>query len=181
MIWVPIAFIGLGLLAWAVLSGLPFGRNEPSMERRAQPEMEVVDEREAPASATIGEIRGPVEDVAPPPIQAPAAEPPPVVRVVPQPSQAVQTDDTPSPQPRERTGEISESDAMSTLRGFITSRQDYGVSADCLVISSQGYRNVGYTLQAYDRCGESSLGQWRVDSKTREVFRRRGDGRYLRP
>ena len=70
---------------------------------------------------------------------------------------------------------------MATLRGYITSRQDYGVSADCLVISSQGYRNVGYTLQAYDRCGQSSLGQWRVDSKTREVFRRRGDGRYLRP
>ena len=89
----------------------------------------------------------------------------------------------PPPAPRE---EISEVEASSTLRGYITSSNYYdGVSSTCLSIRGQGYRNVGYTFSVWDSCvsggGSRMLGRWRVDAKTREVFRQREDGRFLRP
>jgi hypothetical protein len=50
---VPIALVALGLVAWAVLSGLPFNREPRTPEPR---QMEVVEEREV-STTTVAEIR----------------------------------------------------------------------------------------------------------------------------
>ena len=155
--WIPIAIIALGLLAWAVLSGLPFG-GEPDRAPRVEKKVEVVEEAPPPVTTTR---------------PAPSAAVVPPLRV-PEPQ--------PQPQPQqEREGTLTEEQAISTLRSYITSRDDYGVSSNCLVISSQGYKNRGYTLEAFDRCGNDSVGRWRVDTLTGNIYLQRSDGRYLRP
>jgi hypothetical protein len=78
-------------------------------------------------------------------------------------------------------GEITQSQAAATLRGYIGGRADLGVSSDCLDVSTVEYKNRGYTMNAADRCDQKSLGRWRVDSLTREVFRQSSNGRYVNP
>jgi outer membrane biosynthesis protein TonB len=106
----------------------------------------------------------------------PASNPSPV-RVPPPPPPPAQS--TPAP-----GQEISEGAASATLRGYVGGFYRE-VSGDCLEIRGHGYRNVGYTFSVWNACNEGGgsrmLGRWRVDSKTREVFRQREDGRYLRP
>ena len=162
-VWILVALAVLGAALFLFLMGMPYGnRSAGRPPIRQQPDYgEVVTEREAPATMTIGEI----EPVSPPPQPAASVAPPPLV----------------TPPPPSSSGEISESDAIGELRNYILSRRDYGVSRDCLVISSQGYVNRGYTMHAFDRCGESSMGLWRVDAQTRDVYRRQADGRFLRP
>ncbi len=198
-IWVPIALIGLIIVVWAILAGMPFGEREP--QRPAKPQMDVVREREAPSTATLSEVGGPVDQpetaarqrTAAPPVRS--SVPPPVasgtVRATEQPRAVPPSRPTVVPPPQHSTtrpepsspkrGEIGESEAVARLRAFIGSRSDYGASYDCVTVSSQGYKNQGYTLNARNRCEDSSLGRWRVDSLTREVFRQREDGRFLRP
>lgn len=164
-VWVPIAVVALALGAWALLAGLPFGGDEP--RRPVQREMDVVEEREAPVTGTVSQIGEPA-----PPAAAPRALPPPAPRAA-----------APHPpaQPPPRAGEISESEAVAILSNYIAARRDYAVEAACVAISSLGYENQGYTLDASDRCSGRSLGRWRVDSENRDVFRQREDGRFLRP
>lgn len=112
----------------------------------------------------------------PPPVRTPPPAPPPATRPAPAPA--------PPPVPA-RTGEISDAEGAATLRSYINSNSYYeGVSGDCVQVRSQGYSNVGYTYSVWDGCvsggGTRMLGRWRVDSKTREVFRQQG-GRFLRP
>ena len=179
-IWVPIALVALALLAWAVLSGLPFS-DEP---RRQDPRpVEVVNERQV-TTATVGQISN-ADDMresstpaavtpqpaAPRPARARRVQPVPVPSPVPEPRKAA---------PNEGS-EISEPSAIGTLHSYISSRDFYGVSGECLSVSSAGYRNIGYDLQVADKCTGRSLGRWRVDAKTREIYRQRPDGRYLRP
>jgi hypothetical protein len=133
--------------------------------------------RTAPAPAPRA-VPTPAPRTAPAPRRTP---PPAVVRTVPPPPPAARPAPSPSP-----SGEISDSQAAATLRSYITSNSYYeGVSGDCVQVRSQGYSNVGYTYAVWDGCvaggGSRMLGRWRVDSKTREVFRQREDGRYLRP
>lgn len=80
-----------------------------------------------------------------------------------------------------REGEVSEEEAVATLQGFLDARNYYKIDASCVSVSSAGYKNEGYTLDVRDRCESRPLGRWRVDSKTRELFRQRGDGKYSRP
>jgi hypothetical protein len=81
--------------------------------------------------------------------------------------------------------EISGDEAVATLRNYVRSTRYYPVAGECIRVENRGYRNVGYTLEVWHSCigGGASrlLGRWRVDSKTREIFRQREDGRYLRP
>ena len=153
MVWVPIALIGIALLGWAVLAGLPFrGPRSPRPQK-----LEVVQEAPAPTApvtTTISEIRGPVE--------------------------AEEENATVENRPPGE-GTIGEADSVSILRGFIGSRAEYGVASECVDISSEGYRNRGYTLNARNRCEDSSLGRWRVDTLTGKVYLQRRDGRFLSP
>nr|MDQ3280298.1 hypothetical protein [Acidobacteriota bacterium] len=133
----------------------------------------------------------PAPTPAAPPVRT--TTPPPQPRVLPRtptPTPApVRVSPPPAPPPPARTepvqtGEISEGEAAGTLRGYAGAFYR-DVSGSCLQIRSHGYKNVGYTFSVWDACveggGSRMLGRWRVDSKTREVFRQREDGRYLRP
>ncbi len=158
MIWwiVPLVILGVGVIVWLLLAGLPFGEGDRPPAAR--------EETETIAEAPVSRETTTLVDVP----DAEPAEPPPVKRA--------------APQPVPRQNEISESEAVSTLRGFLTAREFYKVPADCVAIASRGYNNAGYTVDVLDTCaGSSLLGRWRVDSKTRELFRQREDGRYLRP
>ena len=85
----------------------------------------------------------------------------------------------------DRPAEISADEAAATLRNYVRSSRYYEVAGECIRVENRGYRNVGYNLEVWHSCpgGGTSrlLGRWRVDSKTREVFVQRDNGRYLRP
>ena len=184
-LWVLIAIAALGLLAWAVLSGLPFGGREPQMRRV-----------ETPAPSTIGEGSGASTTVSqigePAPITTTVAAPPPTIprpttiapKPLPAPKPRIETPqppvvrDEPSPQ---SAAEISDAEATQILSRHLAATNTYDVASSCLGIRNLGYKNVGYTLEVVDRCAGGTLGRWRVDSKTRELFRQQSDGRYLRP
>jgi hypothetical protein len=232
---VPAVIVGLVLIAWLLLAGLPFGRDEKrttgttvATETVAEGTSTASNE---PITGTVIEVPGvdepattettqPPLDTAPaqttgvaPPPQSPqppprvieeppvrTTTPPPPQRTIPPPARTtpapVRTPPaappaapspvpTPAPAPA-RTGEISDAEAAATLRSYIASNSYYeGVSGDCVQVRSQGYSNVGYTYSVWDGCvsggGSRMLGRWRVDSKTREVFRQQSDGRFLRP
>ena len=159
---VPIVLLLLGGLAWLILAGLPFGRTD-----RDRP-------RDTPRVETIAE--GTVAPPAPPaesatiidvPGEAPSQQPPPRVE--------------PDPQPEL----LNDEQASATLRDYVTSRDYYRVGSECIRVESRGFRNRGFDYEIWHSCESSGasrlLGRWRVDAKTREVFRRYEDGRYLRP
>jgi hypothetical protein len=194
-IWVAIAVAALGLLAWAVLSGLPFGGREPQMHRVETPAPSTIGEGSG-ASTTMSQIGEPAPmttttapappmtrttAVAPQPMPAPQPVTP---RPLPAPQPAIATPqppvvrDEPTPQP---AAEISDAEATQILSRHLAATNTYDVASSCLGIRNLGYKNVGYTLEVVDRCAGGTLGRWRVDSKTRELFRQQGDGRYLRP
>src|SRR5688500_10781317 len=140
LIWVPIALIAIALLGWAVLAGLPF--RQPQRPKPLE-NLEVV--REAPPPA-----RPPLTNATPP-----GARPVEIQEVE---------------QERSEGETIGEEESMSILRGFIGSRGEYGATSDCVSITSEGYRNRGYTLNALNRCDNRSLGRWRVDTLTGRVY-----------
>ena len=223
--WIgPAAVVGLVLLAWLLLAGLPFRSDEPKPAPRAQTEtIAEAPPQEPPNSGTLVEVppgatddsfeiattttQSPPMSAEPPPnvtgTSAPptatAAPPvvrtqPPVVRTQPQPRPqppvVVRTQPQPPPaavpRPQPQRAEITADEATATLRNYVRSSRYYGVAADCIRVENSGYRNVGYDLEVWHSCpgsggGARRLGRWRVDSKTREVFRQRDDGRYLRP
>jgi outer membrane biosynthesis protein TonB len=220
--------VGLIVIAWLVLAGLPFGgekrvvateTSETIAEGTAnvppEPTGTVVDlgtdERfatqtiEAPpltqstqttSTQTIPTQPTPIRTVPPVTQTQPAIQPPPViVEDQPVPREAIPAPPRPIPRPAPRQApepepaqeetrdEISEAEASSALRSQLASANPYdGVSQSCLQLRSLGYRNVGYTFAVWDACveggGARMLGRWRVDAKTREVFRQGDDGRY---
>jgi cytoskeletal protein RodZ len=222
--WIaPAVVVGLVLLAWLVMSGMPFGRDEEK-PRATATATETIAEGPAdpPQSATLIEVPpGEADDsfeittstAQEPPMMAPAPNtttaappgtattPPPATtttRTAPpvqrQPVQrppvvAQQPRPTPAPArvvPRAAPSEeITGEEAVATLRNYVRGRRYYPVASECIRVENRGYRNVGYTLEVWHSCagGGASrlLGRWRVDSKTREVFRQQDDGRYQRP
>ena len=91
---------------------------------------------------------------------------------------------TPAPvQQPARAAQISEEDAVTRVKSFVLSNKSYDVPTDCVDVRSDGYKNVGYTINVLDLCGPQprSLGHWRVDALTREVFRQNGNGKFVRP
>jgi hypothetical protein len=219
---VPLLIVGLVLVGWLLLAGLPFGGEKRRVVATAT--TETIGEGTATAppmqTGTVVEVPGgddtdiAIETVPPPPsstasqpfpppattattpplsvpprsvpVPEPRTTPPPVIveerpRPAPAPPPA-----TSRPTPPAASQEITEAEATSTLRSYLASSNPYqGISGGCLQLRSAGYRNVGYTYAVWDSCveggGSRMLGRWRVDAKTREVFRQRDDGRYLRP
>lgn len=208
---VPAVIVGLIVIAWLLLAGLPFGREkevaatdtsetiaEGTVDAQPEPTGTVVDlagTEEPPfATQTIPPIATqsiPTQTVPPITQTQPATQPPPVIveeQPVPRPTPRpapVDTTRAPEPSQDETRHEISESEASSTLRSHLAAANPYDVSQSCLQFRSVGYRNVGYTFSVWDACveggGSRMLGRWRVDAKTREVFRQSDDGRYIRP
>ena len=192
--WIlPAVIVGLVVIAWLVIAGLPFGReprvvatettetiaegtvNEPPAETGT-----VVDLDTPPSTQTETPITQTQPSTQPPPVivEEPVAMPPPP-RPVPVPAPTTRE---PEPPPESVREEITESDATVALRRHLAASNPYDVSTNCLQIRSAGYRNVGYTFSVWDACveggGTRMLGRWRVDAKTREVFRQGNDGRY---
>ncbi|HEY0144216.1 MAG TPA: hypothetical protein VGF48_25245 [Thermoanaerobaculia bacterium] len=136
--------------------------------------------REEPPPSVIGEPT----TTTPPPRQQPREDVPvttPRPTPVPAPAQSTPRPAQTEPVSPPASGEISRDEAVNILRGYVTSSDYYGIGARCTSIRGGTYRNVGYTMEVHDSCSNRLLGNWRVDSKTREVFRQQGDGRYLRP
>lgn len=158
---VPLVVVAVAAVVLLVLAGMPFG--DDGADRRPVSRTETVADG-TPVPSRGRTDTGEIVDVRDDQPEAPSSSRP-----------------TTPPPARPRTAEISESDAVSTLRGFLTSRNYYPVGSECISIGSEGYRNAGYTLEVSDSCNRRQLGRWRVDSKTREVFRQRDDGRFLRP
>jgi hypothetical protein len=75
--------------------------------------------------------------------------------------------DRPGGSRRGEGAKISEAEAMRILRRHFAEK---GTSADCLFLSSQGYRDGAYQLTARDHCQDVRLGRWAVD----------GDGKVRR-
>jgi hypothetical protein len=224
---VPLVIVGLVIVAWLLLAGLPFGgRDDKRIAATATTEtiaegtapsarpmdsgtvVDVGTDTDQPletttipppplATQTPAQVPVPQPSTAPPPNPVVIEQRPPVTQPRPTPAQPrptpaqprptpVQPHPAPAPPPRdERAEEITDSEALSTLRGYLASNNPYDTSGDCLQTRSMGYKNVGYTFSVWDSCveggGSRMLGRWRVDSKTREVFRQGDDGRYLRP
>jgi hypothetical protein len=222
--WIaPAAVVGLVILAWLLLVGLPV-RREEAASRATTASTETIAEAEPQPqqSSTLIEVpAGTADDsfeistttvAAPPMAPAPTATAPtatalppmtsattgsaPVQRppvIVTQPGPSSQPAPRPQPQPApvrvvpppSRAGEITANEAAVRLRDFVRSTRYYPVASECLRVESRGYRNEGYNMEVWHSCsgGGSSrlLGRWRVDAKTRELFRQRDDGRYLRP
>jgi hypothetical protein len=151
---VPLILIVLAILAWLILANFPLD------ERRARERTireSAVAERDG-GTTTISELG----------------------TTAPGDSIVVEQEEA-NDSPR-REGEISEAEALDTLRFYMTRNDSYDVADRCLSLRSQGYKNRGYTFEVHDSCrGNRLLGRWRVDTKTGEVYRQRADGRYLSP
>lgn len=243
-----VIILALGFLTWALLAGLPFGRDE-DVEVSARSVDVVEEQQQSPPPAAqppmiIGETATVVElpanmapeaggllntpgtttvqggpTATPPPATPPPGTAPPMTAPPtapgspPRPQPSVSTPpparapEPPRPVPpdprttstaraaqeaksseearnssseRPGSGEISGRTAVGLLDAYLGENNPYDVDLRCLSISNAGYRNVGYTLTVRDSCEGKRLGQWRVDSKTREIFRQR-DGRFVRP
>lgn len=182
MWWIlPAAIVGLIVVLWLLLAGLPFGRDEkPPKPARVETIAEGTAPRETGTLVDVPVERDDgSEPVAPSPapgtsvdVDAPTPSPRPPARGV------------PPPAPR-ASSEITAAEAEATLRNYVISTNYYRLGSDCIRLQNRGYSNAGYALEVWSSCGEGGasrqLGRWRVDAKTREVFRQRDDGRYLRP
>ncbi len=201
---VPAVIVGLIVIAWLLLAGLPFGREKTVVATEtAETIAEGTVERPPAETGTVVDLGDTVEPTFPtqtmpaqtePPITQthpttpPITQAPPVIVeepvVVPPPPRPVpvQTTREPEPAPQPVSQEISEAEATTVLRRHLASSNPYDLSTNCMQIRSAGYRNVGYTFSVWDACveggGTRMLGRWRVDAKTREVFRQGDDGRY---
>lgn len=202
VIAVPVTIVVLVGVIWALLAGMPFGGSRGgTIDRAPQPQLETIGEG-SQQSATVGQIAEPAntqQQPPPPPVTATVATmPPPVttttaatqttVTAAPLPPPVAATSSpapapVPAPAPAPAARELTESDATSRLTALLNARRPYDVRPECVGVRSEGYRNVGYTLEVRDLChgDPQTLGRWRVDARTGEVFRQREDGRYLRP
>jgi len=198
---VPAVIVGLVVIAWLLLAGLPFGREktivatetaetiaEGTVDRPPAETGTVVDlggtvEPPFPTQTLPTQTAPPITATQPPPVivEEPVVIPPPRPISVPVPPPTTTTHE-PEPAPEPVRDEISEAEATTVLRRHLAASNPYDLSPNCMQIRSAGYRNVGYTFSVWDACveggGTRMLGRWRVDAKTSEVFRQGDDGRY---
>lgn len=201
---VPAIIVGLVLLAFLALMGLPFTRDEGERRAIAVDETETIGEAPARSTqtptATILEVPGedlPATSTVAPPAVIQPGDPVPVpgTTAAPTPPPTAPTTTTaavppPSPSspaaPPAASARVSESEAQVRLRSYITSRNVYpDVARSCLQIRSDGYGNEGYGFSVWQACisggGAKRVGMWRVDAKDGSLYRRNDQGRYVRP
>lgn len=176
--------VGIVVIAFLVLAGLPFGGKRRDGTPQRPRAVETVNEAPPPPqSATIVEVPSNLDETK----AAKTKRPQPSVVAPATVARQVPAAKAPSPAPvlasRVERSEISGAEAEAALREYVMSTNYYRLAANCVRVDNRGYQNVGYTLEMRDGCGGGSrmLGRWRVDAKTREIFRQREDGRYLRP
>lgn len=195
---VPAVIVGIVAIAWLVLAGLPFGgerERDIATTQQSETIAEGTTSRDAgtvidvPPQGMDDEPETTTVTIAPPPltttttttITTPTTTPIPTATTTTPPP--VRVEPPPAAMPPART--ITEAEAAAVLRGYVTSRNYYDVASECVRLNARGYRNEGYAFDIWHACagGGASrlLGRWRVDAKTREVFRQRDDGRYLQP
>jgi hypothetical protein len=179
------------IVAWLVLAGLPFGGERRDAPRPPPRAVETVKEAPPPqASATIVDVPAstpPNVATAPTPVRktpAPVIATPARTRAPePAPNPAAKPPAASTTSVATERREITGAEAESSLRSYVASY--YRKSTECIRVDNRGYENVGYSLEVWDRCdasgGSHLLGRWRVDAKTRDIYRQREDGRYLRP
>lgn len=204
---VPAAIVLLVVVAWLVVAGLPFRRDEDRVEVTATGAVtETIAEAEPPpvtqqiplstasdigygtttTQAPGGTIVLP-ETTAPPP--APQI-PPPMISAQPAPSAGAlpppATQAPAAPEKPSASPEITEAEAAETLRRFLSATDYYrDVTPSCLTLRASGYHNEGFGFSVWDACagggGSRRLGLWRVDSHTGEVYVAKNGGRFKRP
>lgn len=208
---VPLVIVGLVVIAWLVLAGLPFGGEERDTRGIAVEETGTIAEATAPTTvsptATIIEVpteRLPTTETILPPLESPDVEAPassagvpPGSTPTPSPTQPAPSSPKPSPvpspapqpapsTPAAQPTRITNSDAQARLRSFITSRNYYpDVARSCLQIRDQGFSNEGYGFTVWQACigggGAKRVGTWRVDAKNGSLYRRNDNGKYVSP
>jgi len=199
---VPIALAAIGLLAWAVLSGLPFGGRNDNVGKPSR-QLPVVQEGEA-ATATLPAIDDSVAATTTRRDAAPSASPvrsrkPAKVAAAPAPvilddrtEVPVRSASTPPPREepvrtRPRAEEISEARATDRVDTFVRTNNRYDRPDECYRTRSLGYENRGYLIEVVtqpcddDSSASRSLGRWRIDSVSEEIFRQNSAGRFVRP
>lgn len=172
---VPVVVVVLALVAWLLFSRSPSEREVPVVETAT---METIAEgtvNTPSETGTIVELTDTTATTATTVTQPPPAiieEQPPIVPDV-------------EPLPPQPVREITDSEATSVLRAHLGANNPYDAILGCLQIRDAGYSNAGFAFTVWDSCvpdgGTRLLGRWRVDAVTKEVFRQRDDGRYLRP
>jgi hypothetical protein len=155
-IWVPVAIVILAAIAFLILTRMPFGgeprQREPKVVGTTQPQVVTEAPPSVDTSMTIVEIGQPKQTTATQPIPA---------QTLPK------TETTPPSVIVEERPAISEEEAVTLLHSYIAKNRS--VSADCLVLLSEGLSTAGYTVSARDRCNQKSLGRWRLNAKTRAI------------
>ena len=150
---VPLVILILGVIVWLLLGAFPLGERD----RPRGAATETIGEGRAERGSTAIDVTDGVEESEGEPRRSEAAR-------------------------TETRGEVTERQAVSAVQDYVTARNFYDdVDDDCIRVSSLGYRNRGYTVQVSDSCDSRTLGRWRVDTLTGELYRQREDGRYLRP
>lgn len=197
---VPLVIVGLVVIAWLVLAGLPFGGEERDAKGIAVDETGTIADETAPTTvtptATIVEVPGdslPTTETILPPMQSTNAQPPaPSAGMPPGSTPTPPAPSTPAPSapapstPPAQPTRITNSDAQARLRNFITSRKYYpDVAKSCLQIRDQGFSNEGYGFTVWQACigggGAKRVGSWRVDAKDGSLYRRNDSGKYVSP
>lgn len=196
--------VGIVVLAFLALMGLPFGREDAERRPIAVEETETIAEGPAASTAsptaTIVEVPGedlPVTSTLAPndgiepgdPVPVPATSPPATPEPeppVPTTTSAMPPPSTAAPEPPRAATRVSESEAESRLRSYITGRNVYpDVARSCLQIRSDGFKNEGYGFSVWQACisggGAKRVGMWRVDAKDGSLYRRNDRGRYVSP
>jgi len=184
LIAIPLGILAVGLITWAILSGMPFGGPQQVQTLSGADTSNTIGES-AQTTETVSQIGGttttnagpvvmpqplPETTTTQPPAMLPAIveTPPATTTAMPQqPAPPPMASSAPTP------SEISEDDALGRLRDFLSTNNPYSTGTDCLGLRSLGYRNHGYTIDVRDTCQSppASLGRWRVDAVNGEVYR----------
>jgi len=199
VIAIPIGIIAVALIAWAILAGMPYGSQRSQVQTLPGADTANTIGENAQTTETVSQIGGTTTTIDRGPVAVPSTQPPlqpapiqpaPIIVQQQTPPPMTTSPAAPAPTPPMASAstapqptEISEDDAVSRLRDFLARNNPYSTSADCIGLATLGERNHGYTIDVRDTCASTpnTLGRWRADAVTGEVYRQNDDGRYVKP